>query len=87
VAPGARAANGIGMSLFFPSMFLAGVYVPREVLPPVLQHVSDLTPLGATVQALRDTWVGHPPRPLHLAIMAGYAVVAGAAAARLFRWE
>jgi ABC-2 type transport system permease protein len=33
VAPTAKAANAIGMTLFFPSMFLAGVYVPRETFP------------------------------------------------------
>jgi ABC-2 type transport system permease protein len=87
LAPSARAGNGIGMSLFFPSMFLAGVYVPREVLPPAVQHLSDFTPLGACIQALRDTWVGHGVRPLHLVIMAGYAVVASMIAVRAFRWQ
>jgi ABC-2 type transport system permease protein len=87
LAPSARSGNALGMGLFFPSMFLAGVYVPREVLPPAVQHVSDLTPLGACVQALRDTWVGHDARPLHLAIMAGYAVLACLVAPRVFRWQ
>jgi ABC-2 type transport system permease protein len=68
-------------------MYLGGVYMPRETFSPVLRHVSDATPLGAALQAMRDTWSGSAPRPLHLAIMAGYAVVAGVAAARLFRWE
>jgi ABC-2 type transport system permease protein len=87
LAPTVRAANGIGMSLFFPSLFLAGVYIPREVLPSALQHVSDFTPLGAALQSFRDTWHGDMPRPLHLATMAGYAVLAGVVAARFFRWE
>jgi hypothetical protein len=30
---------------------------------------------------------GQPPRLSHLAIMAAYAVVTGALAARLFQWE
>jgi ABC-2 type transport system permease protein len=87
LAPTTRAATGIGMSLFFPSLFLAGVYIPREVMPPVLRHISDFTPLGAALQSFRDTWSGDMPRPLHLVTMAGYAVVAGVAAARFFRWE
>jgi ABC-2 type transport system permease protein len=87
LAPTTRAATGIGMSLFFPSLFLAGVYVPREAMPPVLRHISDFTPLGAALQSFRDTWTGDLPRPLHLATMAGYAVLAGFAAARFFRWE
>ncbi|MEN3361719.1 MAG: type transport system permease protein [Mycobacteriales bacterium] len=87
LAPTIRAATGIGMSLFFPSLFLAGVYVPREALPPVLRDISDFTPLGAALQSFRDTWHGDLPRPLHLVTMAGYAVVAGVVAARFFRWE
>jgi ABC-2 type transport system permease protein len=75
------------MTLFFPSMFLAGVYVPREALPTALQHVSDVTPLGAALQSFRTAWSGDLPRPLHLVTMAAYAVVAGLAAARFFRWE
>jgi ABC-2 type transport system permease protein len=87
LAPSSRGATGIGMVLFFPSMFLAGVYIPREFLPTALQRISDVTPLGAALTSFRDTWSGDLPRPLHLVTMAGYAVVAGLAAARFFRWE
>jgi ABC-2 type transport system permease protein len=87
LASGYRTANATGMALFFPSLFLAGVYVPRELLPTALQHISDFTPLGAALQSFRDSWHGDMPRPLHLVTMAGYAVVAGVAAARYFRWE
>jgi ABC-2 type transport system permease protein len=87
LAPTARAASILGSILFFPSMLLAGVYVPREELPHALQQVSGYTPLGATLQTLRDSWSGSTPRPAHLAIMAAYAVVAGLVAAGTFRWE
>jgi ABC-2 type transport system permease protein len=87
VAPTAKAANAIGMTLFFPSMFLAGVYVPRETFSPFLQHVSDVTPLGAALAAVRDTWQGSWPHPIHIATMVGWALVAAVVAARTFRWE
>jgi ABC-2 type transport system permease protein len=87
VAPSARAAYGIGLSLFFPSLFFGGVYIPREAMPSVLRHIGDFTPLGAGLKALRDAWMGLSPQPEHLVIMAAYAVVAGTAAARFFRWE
>jgi ABC-2 type transport system permease protein len=83
----ARAASGIGMLLFFPSMFLAGIYVPIEALPRALRNAGDVTPLGAAVQAVRDTWGGEPPRLVHVVTMVAYALVAGLAAARTFRWE
>jgi ABC-2 type transport system permease protein len=87
VAPTAKGATAIGMTLFFPSMFLAGVYVPRETFAPFLRHVSDGTPLGAALQAVRDCWQGSWPHPVHLVTMVGWTLVAVAVAARTFRWE
>jgi ABC-2 type transport system permease protein len=87
VAPGGKAANGLGMILFFPSLFLGGVYIPRESMPSAMRAIGDYTPLGAALKTLRDSWLGHDPRPAQLVIMAVYAVTAGAAATRLFRWE
>ncbi|MEV5751158.1 ABC transporter permease [Actinoallomurus sp. NPDC052308] len=87
VAPSAKAGNGIGMVLFFPSMFLGGVYIPREQMPDALRAIGDYTPLGATLKTMRDSWMGTEPRLAQLAIMAAYALVAGLAAAKLFRWE
>jgi ABC-2 type transport system permease protein len=87
VAPTGKAAQAIGMMLFFPSLFLGGVYIPRETMPAVLREIGDYSPLGATLKTMRDAWMGTEPRVAQLAIMAGYAVVAGLAATRLFRWE
>ncbi len=87
VAPTGRAASGLGSVLFFPMVFFAGLYVPREVMPDVLRRIGDFTPLGATVQSLQDATNGAWPSGLHLAVMAAVTVVAGLAAARLFRWE
>jgi ABC-2 type transport system permease protein len=87
VAPSGRSAPSIGLILYFPIMFFAGLYVPIAVMPPSLRRISDFTPLGAGVQALQDTAGGAWPQPLHLAVMAAYVIVFGVAAARLFRWE
>ena len=75
-----RAAQPIGALLFFPMMFFAGLWLPVAAMPSVLQHISHLTPLGAAVQALGDASAGQWPHPLNLAVLAGYAVVLGAAA-------
>ncbi|MGI8690144.1 MAG: ABC transporter permease [Thermomicrobiales bacterium] len=87
IAPSARAATIIGSLLFYPMMFSAGLWVPRAAMPDVLRHISDFLPLGAAVQALQDTTQGNWPHPLHLAVMAVYALIFGAAAVKLFRWE
>jgi len=87
VAKTARAGSGLGFVLFFPSMFFAGVYLPKEVMPDVLARIGDFTPLGAFRQTVQDAWLGERPEPLMLGFLAAVAVGCGAAAAKLFRWE
>src|SRR3984957_11986773 len=87
VAPTARGAGGIGWLLFFPNMFLAGIYFPTEEMSSTMRQIGNFTPLGSALHAVRDSWMGLDPRPEYLGIMAAYAVIAGALAARFFRWE
>ncbi len=87
VAPNGKAGNAIGVMLFFPVMFFAGLWVPREAMPAALRRIGDFTPLGAGEQALHDAAAGAWPHLGQLAVLVGYLVVFGAAAARLFRWE
>jgi ABC-2 type transport system permease protein len=84
---GMAASTGIGFVLFFPNMFLAGVYYPTDQMSPALQRAGNLTPLGAALHAIRDSWMGYEPRTEYLVIMAVYAVVAATGAALFFRWE
>ena len=85
VAPSARAATSIAIPLFFAVMFLGGVYMPRALLPEIVQRIGEFTPPG--VPALTDAWLGTAPQLAPLAAMAIGTVVVGALATRLFRWE
>jgi ABC-2 type transport system permease protein len=87
VAPTARGAAGIGWVLLFPNMFLAGVYLPTEEMSSAMRQVGNFTPLGSALHAVRDSWMGIDPRPEYLGIMAAWALIAGALAARFFRWD
>ena len=87
VAPTARSSAGIGWLLFFPNMFLAGVYFPTEEMSATMRQVGNFTPLGSAVHAVRDSWMGIDPRPEYLVIMAAWALVAATLAARFFRWD
>ncbi|GHF70040.1 transport permease protein [Kitasatospora xanthocidica] len=82
-----KAATGAGSMLFFPLMFFAGLYVPREQMPEAVNRIGDYTPLGASVAAFGDAARGDWPGPAAVLVLAAYAVVLGVAAARLFRWE
>jgi ABC-2 type transport system permease protein len=85
LAPTARAAGGWATVLFMLIMFFGGAYLPRFLLPDVLNTIGQYLPPG--VGALQESWVGTAPHPLHLAIMALITLVAGTVAARTFRWE
>ncbi|MEV4612667.1 ABC transporter permease [Kitasatospora sp. NPDC049258] len=87
VAPSGKAGNAIGAALFFPMMFFSGIWIPRDLTPELLRRIGDLTPSGAAVQALQDTWTGHLPHGVDLVTLALFALGCGAAAAKLFRWE
>lgn len=87
LAPNGRSANGIGVLLYFPMAFLAGLMQPKQAMPGVLARIGEFTPLGAFRQSLQDVWAGGAPQPLLLGIMAGYAVIVSLVAARFFRWE
>ena len=87
VAPTVSSGQGIGMAVYFPMLFFAGVYFPRQAFPEGLKTISDLTPAGAAVQALSDTWAGTAPSASNLVVMAAYAIGAGVLAALVFRWE
>jgi len=68
-------------------MFFAGLWLPRALMPAVLQDISNYTPLGAVVEAIQDSMqTGFPPAA-PLLVLAAYALVFGFLARRFFRWE
>ncbi|MEV7021544.1 ABC transporter permease [Kitasatospora sp. NPDC093558] len=85
--PSAKAGNAVGALAFFPMMFFSGIWLPRDMSPALLNRIGDFTPSGAAVQALQDSWSGRFPHAVGLLTLAAYAVLAGGAAAKLFRWE
>jgi ABC-2 type transport system permease protein len=87
LAPSSRVANACGALVFFPMMFFAGLWLPREAMGTVLRHISDFTPLGAGVGAMQDAARGAALAPSHLIVIVVYAVVCVGLAIQSFRWE
>lgn len=60
-----------------PTMFLSGVFFPREQLPTAMRIVSDWLPLTAAVELIRPLFLGQWPAQgwLHLAVLVAYAVI------------
>jgi ABC-2 type transport system permease protein len=83
----ATAAGVIGRLAFFPLMFFAGLWLPRAMMPAVLAHISNYTPLGAAAEAMQDSMLQGFPAIAPLLALAGYALAFGFLARRFFRWE
>jgi len=80
-----RAAQGLGLALFFGLFFIAGGGPPPALLPDVLNDLVALTPMGMLISAVSDPWHG---RGLDLSLMAALAaigVAAGVVASRRLR--
>jgi ABC-2 type transport system permease protein len=82
-----KIAGAIGSAVFFPMMFCAGVWIPVRAMPDTLARVVRLTPFGAAARALDQAAAGHWPGWDHLGVLALWAVLLTAGAARWFRWE
>lgn len=64
-----------------------GIIVPLDRYPVGVRHALLFLPSGALGEALRDTFSHGAPEPLCLAVLAGWAAIAGIATTRSFRWE
>ena len=60
-----------------PTMFLSGVFFPRDQLPGVMRVISDWLPLTAAVELIRPLFSGQWSAQgfQHLAVLVAYAVV------------
>ncbi|AOS65050.1 ABC transporter permease [Actinoalloteichus hymeniacidonis] len=87
LSPSAKFASGVSTIIYFPIMFFAGLWLPRETMPDILRTISDLTPIGAGVQALQNSFTGDWPSLASLGVMTAYAVVLTGIAAKTFRWN
>lgn len=87
LSPSARIAGSIGPVLYFPMLFLAGTWLPRDKMPDWLATIGAYSPLGALTDTVSASWAGAAPHLGQLAMMAALTVALGVIAARIFRWE
>ncbi len=75
IAPRARAAQSVGMLLFFPMWLLSGAGPPPSVMSDGMQAVSDVLPLTFVVRALQDPWLGEGQDGTSLVLLSVMLVV------------
>jgi ABC-2 type transport system permease protein len=87
LAPTARAAQSIGMLLWFVMLFVSGTSAPLDRLPAWMLGVGKALPLYHVVLTLVDPWIGRGSNWAQLGIVAAIGGVATLVSLRLFRWE
>jgi ABC-2 type transport system permease protein len=85
VMPTARAAQGIGLLLWFTMMMVCGAGPPPEVLSPALATIGDLLPLKHLVIALQDPWLGFGVNWGEMCVLLAIGAVAAGLAALVLR--
>jgi ABC-2 type transport system permease protein len=80
--PSARAAQAVGLLLFFPSFLLGAGGPPPQVMGSVVRQVAGPLPLTLLTNAVRAPWLGLGPATGSLIGVAVLAVAASVVAAR-----
>lgn len=89
IVPTARFSQLIGGFILYPMIGFSGLFVPVEVLPPVLHHVARMLPLTYAVALLQGIWSGDA-WSAHVGDVAALVVVfvvCTAFSTKMFRWE
>ena len=89
IVPTARFAQPIGAVILYPMIGVSGLFVPIEMLPPLLHGVARVLPLTYSVSLLQGIWKGdgwwaHVGDVVALVVV---FVVCTALSAKVFRWE
>ncbi|HUV44617.1 MAG TPA: ABC transporter permease [Dehalococcoidales bacterium] len=87
ILPTTRAAQGLGLILFFVMMILSGAGPPREVMTEAMHWIADATPLRYVILTLQDPWLGFGWNVHASLVVGGFLVAATLLSARFFRWE
>ena len=79
VLPTARAAQGVGLLMFFPMFLLAGGGPPPEALSDTMRSISEWLPLTHVIRGIQEPWLGLDEATGHhlitLGLLAGSTLV------------
>jgi len=70
VVPSARAAQGIGLLVFFPSFLLGGGGPPPDAMSGAMQRIARFLPLTHVTDSIRQPWLGLGHATWDLAVVA-----------------
>ena len=85
VLPTSRAAQGVGLVLFFVMLILGGAGPPPEAMTHLMRVVGDFTPMQHAVTLLQNAWQGLGWNWMEFGILAGILFVSLIAATLVIR--
>lgn len=75
VVPNTRAAQGVGLLVFFPSFLLGGGGPPPEAMSSAMRQIARFMPLTHVTGAIRQPWLGLGAAGWDMAIVAGVLLI------------
>ena len=87
VLPTSRAAQTVGLLLWFMFMFLSGAGPPPEVLPTTLRTIGGWLPLTPVVELLQEPWLSGQWAISQSLIAVAITIGSIAVAWRAYRWQ
>lgn len=87
ITPTQRIAQMLTGVLFFPLLFLAGLWIQPAMVGDPLRSIMYFSPVGAAVKSLLSSVFNRPLQYLELVAMAIYSTVFGALAVKFFKWQ
>lgn len=89
VSPNIRIANLLCNLAYFPMLLLSGATIPYEILPGVVQKVSNVMPLTQGIKLLKSVSLGKPVDNIifSLIFLTAVTVVCMTASLKTFKWE
>lgn len=89
IVPTARFAQPIGAAILYPMIAFSGLFMPVNLMPPVLHALARVLPMTYAVALMEGIWRGDSWWP-HMGDVVALAVVffvCTALSAKVFRWE
>jgi ABC-2 type transport system permease protein len=87
ILPSARAAQGVGMPLFFLMYVVSGSAPPREAMSSMMQNIGQALPLWHVTSVVQDAWLGYGWNVAASLILAGATLAAALITFLVFRKE
>lgn len=87
VVPNSRAAQSLGLILFFVMFMISGSGPPRQAFGQTMRDIGEVLPLTHVILVLQDPWLGYGWATTPAFVVAGFLVGTAVLSLRLFKWD